>query len=102
MRRRPPGSTRTDTLFPYTTLFRSHVRIASDHRHGHETPIDVRVDLLQGALVAVHHDLLANAWGQNRVPVPPVADLHAIGMYRQFAGRKKLAGEMVNLEVSRE
>src|SRR3546814_4194266 len=25
MRRRPPGSTRTDTLFPYTTLFRSRV-----------------------------------------------------------------------------
>src|SRR3546814_6902693 len=24
MIRRPPGSTRTDTLFPYTTLFRSH------------------------------------------------------------------------------
>src|SRR3546814_7685045 len=23
MRRRPPGATRTDTLFPYTTLFRS-------------------------------------------------------------------------------
>src|SRR3546814_21123531 len=26
MIRRPPGSTRTDTLFPYTTLFRSLVR----------------------------------------------------------------------------
>src|SRR3546814_4903353 len=25
MRRRPPRSTRTDTLFPYTTLFRSHL-----------------------------------------------------------------------------
>src|SRR3546814_12414820 len=25
MRRRPPRSTRTDTLFPYTTLFRSTV-----------------------------------------------------------------------------
>src|SRR3546814_4183292 len=25
--RRPPRSTRTDTLFPYTTLFRSHGRI---------------------------------------------------------------------------
>src|SRR3546814_11081776 len=25
MRRRPPRSTRTDTLFPYTTLFRSDV-----------------------------------------------------------------------------
>src|SRR3546814_7054350 len=29
MIRRPPRSTRTDTLFPYTTLFRSHVRIAT-------------------------------------------------------------------------
>src|SRR3546814_10195240 len=27
MIRRPPRSTRTDTLFPYTTLFRSIVRI---------------------------------------------------------------------------
>src|SRR3546814_1475977 len=25
MMRRPPRSTRTDTLFPYTTLFRSHI-----------------------------------------------------------------------------
>src|SRR3546814_12926194 len=29
MIRRPPRSTRTDTLFPYTTLFRSHPEIAS-------------------------------------------------------------------------
>src|SRR3546814_3515156 len=28
MIRRPPGSTRTDTLFPYTTLFRSLPRLA--------------------------------------------------------------------------
>src|SRR3546814_4760994 len=27
MIRRPPRSTRTDTLFPYTTLFRSHVLV---------------------------------------------------------------------------
>src|SRR3546814_10083692 len=26
MIRRPPSSTRTDTLFPYTTLFRSHLK----------------------------------------------------------------------------
>src|SRR3546814_2053590 len=31
MIRRPPRSTRTDTLFPYTTLFRSHGR-AGDRR----------------------------------------------------------------------
>src|SRR3546814_7295445 len=30
MIRRPPRSTRTDTLFPYTTLFRSKVRPTGD------------------------------------------------------------------------
>src|SRR3546814_20225637 len=30
MRRRPPRSTRTDTLFPYTTLFRSAVAAVGD------------------------------------------------------------------------
>src|SRR3546814_1536910 len=30
MIRRPPRSTRTDTLFPYTTLFRSHLLPPSD------------------------------------------------------------------------
>src|SRR3546814_4049777 len=30
MIRRPPRSTRTDTLFPYTTLFRSHGQLAAD------------------------------------------------------------------------
>src|SRR3546814_16567524 len=31
MIRRPPRSTRTDTLFPYTTLFRSHWRTIPIH-----------------------------------------------------------------------
>src|SRR3546814_13795611 len=34
MIRRPPRSTRTDTLFPYTTLFRAH---ALRHRHEHRS-----------------------------------------------------------------
>src|SRR3546814_3949060 len=34
MIRRPPRSTRTDTLFPYTTLFRS----IATHRGGKEPP----------------------------------------------------------------
>src|SRR3546814_7194602 len=32
MIRRPPRSTRTDTLVPYTTLFRSHRRVALSGR----------------------------------------------------------------------
>src|SRR3546814_15288444 len=34
MRRRPPRSTRTDTLFPYTTLFRSWDHVSFDVRQG--------------------------------------------------------------------
>src|SRR3546814_20546167 len=43
MIRRPPRSTRTDTLFPYTTLFRSAER---DHRRDRPRP----ADRLEGAL----------------------------------------------------
>src|SRR3546814_12892514 len=45
MIRRPPRSTRTDTLFPYTTLFRSHQR---DWRFGperHKIPHAILLDL---------------------------------------------------------
>src|SRR3546814_1883910 len=35
MIRRPPRSTRTDTLFPYTTLFRSVVELAAQVVVGH-------------------------------------------------------------------
>src|SRR3546814_14076710 len=44
MIRRPPRSTRTDTLFPYTTLFRSTILVASQARgtkaHGSGIPFD--------------------------------------------------------------
>src|SRR3546814_4670508 len=39
MIRRPPRSTRTDTLFPYTTLFRSVVRLVCVARNDVRTPI---------------------------------------------------------------
>src|SRR3546814_4234862 len=58
MRRRPPRSTRTDTLFPYTTLFRSGVdrrqllerRDARLHEEGHEAQLHA-VLLLEAVLV---------------------------------------------------
>src|SRR3546814_5479308 len=37
MIRRPPRSTRTDTLFPYTTLFRSPYHSSSSSSGSHET-----------------------------------------------------------------
>src|SRR3546814_9815106 len=56
MIRRPPRSTRTDTLFPYTTLFRSHDRQGrvvrrrtSRHRGDESTPsIDFPNDVVFG------------------------------------------------------
>src|SRR3546814_3922609 len=40
MIRRPPRSTRTDTLFPYTTLFRSPQQ--AEHQGHREVDLDVR------------------------------------------------------------
>src|SRR3546814_6323273 len=48
MIRRPPRSTRTDTLFPYTTLFRS-VGFDQDVREDRDrvTPFDHRLDVAE-------------------------------------------------------
>src|SRR3546814_1373657 len=51
MIRRPPRSTRTDTLFPYTTLFRS-LGGAHHHAPGAEAALDV---VVQGAALAQRH-----------------------------------------------
>src|SRR3546814_16957710 len=37
MIRRPPRSTRTDTLFPYTTLFRSFLQVINRRSEGNNT-----------------------------------------------------------------
>src|SRR3546814_10171511 len=40
MIRRPPRSTRTDTLFPYTTLFRSQESGGTDREHDGARPVE--------------------------------------------------------------
>src|SRR3546814_11290321 len=71
MIRRPPGSTRTDTLFPYTTLFRSR---PCEHR---------RVPAIGPAVVAralrpaMHHEryrrLARKACGARRIAPDRIA-----------------------------
>src|SRR3546814_2265242 len=59
MIRRPPRSTRTDTLFPYTTLFRSNrpqirrsdVGIVADNRQFDIAAVEVGVDMLDRPLI---------------------------------------------------
>src|SRR3546814_15291727 len=63
MIRRPPRSTRTDTLFPYTTLFRSHTMLHEQlinfyqgfRRDAH--PMAIMVGVV-GALSSFYHDSL--------------------------------------------
>src|SRR3546814_18153760 len=62
MIRRPPRSTRTDTLFPYTTLFRSH----ADRAQG----ADLVVDHLVGVAVDVGD---VGEAGEDLVHFAPVA-----------------------------
>src|SRR3546814_1697733 len=77
MIRRPPRSTRTDTLFPYTTLFRSYAAAASydrDHWFRLDTSYDAGTLTIrhtaEGSLLWIayfapysmerHHDLIAS------------------------------------------
>src|SRR3546814_10206271 len=50
MIRRPPRSTRTDTLFPYTTLFRSHDASAFDQAQQHATRRGMPGDVVEAFL----------------------------------------------------
>src|SRR3546814_7968307 len=53
MRRRPPRSTLTDTLFPYTTLFRSDWRLRRGHvSHDSRPPVYLHVRTPAGAVPA--------------------------------------------------
>src|SRR3546814_11432502 len=66
MIRRPPRSTRTDTLFPYTTLFRSAVTDDA------------------GAITGVHRTWLDPAGGKAPVAYPRRAMGHLLGSGVRF------------------
>src|SRR3546814_1309466 len=97
MIQRPPRSTRTDTLFPYTTLFRSWVafhpgfvtqRSAEDAAHGqphHEHDIE--------------HRRAEDGQGQPRAEVPQRSEEHTSELqslmrisYAVFCLKKKIEG----------
>src|SRR3546814_7155211 len=85
MIRRPPKSTRTDTLFPYTTLFRSPV---DDDRRAFGRAIDIElVAPRQAKLIGV---LLVDLL-QRRVALLPVS----------AAGTHPVAGLLIGREQAR-
>src|SRR3546814_11626652 len=95
MIRRPPRSTRTDTLFPYTTLFRSPLDLVDGaaplngpNPHARrKAPETVRRALLDGAAaIAASHGLAA-------ISVQTVADSAKVtkgGLFHHFPNKQAL------------
>src|SRR3546814_7840352 len=66
MIRRPPRSTRTDTLFPYTTLFRSHGAVAqADQRNFMLIEIAIGIGLEIGEAVCAAKIMMFAAVGRD-------------------------------------
>src|SRR3546814_4055103 len=78
MIRRPPRSTRTDTLFPYTTLFRSLLTLnpASDVSTlivGKDLPLEQTIANMSGVLAGLGIKIEIASW---RNIIPNVWSLH--------------------------
>src|SRR3546814_18378857 len=68
MIRRPPRSTRTDTLFPYTTLFRSPISLgAADERSFVGELDEVRISRIARPAALIYADALGQGPGDKLV-----------------------------------
>src|SRR3546814_12140700 len=74
MIRRPPRSTRTDTLFPYTTLFRSAVdrAVMLVHRKARQ-PVQVMFRMRHAGLLA-EGGVVAHGFHHGHAPGVPLAE----------------------------
>src|SRR3546814_13458701 len=92
MIQRPPKSTRTDTLFPYTTLFRSHV--------------DIFTPVIDGGLIAELFDaeaLLGRAAGDpDGAATVDIRDLSGSRAHRACGGRDDDGFALLRLSDYRE
>src|SRR3546814_20526505 len=93
MRRRPPRSTRTDTLFPYTTLFRS-LRHATDEVKCHPDNADAWA-FGSTLLVELGESLRGAEWARRAVIIGPDDYLVPYHVSRTYAllGNAELALE---------
>src|SRR3546814_9800462 len=65
MIRRPTRSTRTDTLFPYTTIFRSAVHVANAQPDRRRARFLVGTRMAAQALVGIRHQIAVGRAGMD-------------------------------------
>src|SRR3546814_9529116 len=105
MRRRPPRSTRTDTLFPYTTLFRSAQtgRLSSTDPNLQNIPIRTETgrQIRDAFIAAPGHVILAADYSQielrlaaHMADVPELKEAFAQGQDIHAATAIELFGEV--------
>src|SRR3546814_4471993 len=118
MIRRPPRSTRTDTLFPYTTLFRSDrdasARARARHRLRHRAhPADRMAPLARLAVHLAEHMVEQHIGAAGRVGAGIIADYRVKAEHRldrvalektveHLAGRTREQIERVALGLDRQ
>src|SRR3546814_2184781 len=95
MIRRPPRSTRTDTLFPYTTLFRSEIA-QHDAKHGvargQRADIEIlaaRQGMRMAHVVSVRRDLVLVEQRHHRAAERPKNELKAQDQADPFVDRSE-------------
>src|SRR3546814_13045349 len=91
MLRRPPRSTRTDTLFPYTTLFRSAIP-------GVETAVDAEFHV---RLARAEPDVADEKVGRRRALARVIGDAERDRIGACLAGRKGRAEAAVGVGAAR-
>src|SRR3546814_14225234 len=94
MIRRPPRSTRTDTLFPYTTLFRSARRARVLHDFDRELVERLQENYRQtGIALRLEHDVTAlERAGAGRVRIAGVAEAFDAVLFA--TGRQPNTGDL--------
>src|SRR3546814_13130486 len=97
MIRRPPRSTRTDTLFPYTTLFRSFTKTVFDAKTGellgaHMIGAEV-TELIQGYTIGKTAELVEDDFIGTVFPHPTLSETLHEGVLAAFRSEARRVGK---------
>src|SRR3546814_10571401 len=100
MIRRPPRSTRTDTRFPYTTLFRSHpnvhtVRYKITRQRRDNAAGTTQADMQHQSPTTPANNSVSSPWRFCVAPMLDWTDRHCLFFLRHISRHARLYTEMV-------